>query len=236
MVTTIHVDRDEEAAKAKFLTERASLILERIPASYRATDPFDPRLDPRVISACAAWEYSPEVKGLGFCGETGLGKTRGIYWLMLRLMRQVTFEKNRYGLEATYLNCRAINDAEFCEMVKARSAFSKGGSDDARKKFDQLCRCDILFLDDLGQGEMSSTTCSGLYSLIERRNGEYRPIFFTTNFSGAALIRRFPNDARGKAVVRRLAECCNVTVLDDTTPITPLSPDLFAGSIAGKAT
>jgi hypothetical protein len=103
MVTAIAVDRDEEAAKAKFLTERASLILERIPASYRDTDPSDPRLDPRVISACGAWEYAPKARGLGFCGETGLGKTRGIYWLMLRLMRQVTFEKNRYGLEATYL-------------------------------------------------------------------------------------------------------------------------------------
>ena len=216
MVTTLDTQCGEANARTNFLAKMESVRLERIPELYRDSDPS--RLDPRIVSLCDEWKYAPKAKGIGFCGPTGLGKTRGIFRLLSRLMQEVQFsDRTGFALDATFVNCRIINDADFSHLVREFNSFS-GAAVGAQKKLKQLCDCDVLFIDDLGQGKMSDANCSEFYHLIETRTSCYRPIFFTTNFSAQDLAERFTNFTRGAAVVRRLTEFCEIFTLNDEEP------------------
>ncbi|PYK25547.1 MAG: hypothetical protein DME52_08290, partial [Verrucomicrobia bacterium] len=68
---------------------------------------------------------------------------------------------------------------------------------------------ELLFIDDIGKERLTESAELKLYSLMEERTANAKPILWTSNFVGADL-RKIMSDNRGPAITRRLAEFSSV--------------------------
>jgi DNA replication protein DnaC len=160
------------------------------PPLYRDTD-VD-RLPQPATGKVLSWEHNP--KGLLIAGDTGKGKTRATY----SLLRRLHFEGR------TIAAFDAISFGHRCS-----TAFKD--PEQGMKWIHNLCRADILFLDDFGKIKMTDRVESELFGLVELRVSHLKPIIVTTNASGATLEDMLSAD-RGAPLVRRLREFCTVVL------------------------
>lgn len=181
--------RDSEKASARELVWHSVC-----PATYRDTNPTDPRLNRALVAKALAW--CPSSRGIGFIGPSDRGKTRSLF-----LALRKAHDAGRHAM--------AISHNRFSKVVI--DAFSGGDDDRARgkKTLLDLSRCDALLIDDLGKAPSTERCDAELEELVEVRTSEGLPILWSANGSGEWLINRFGAD-RGKPLVRRLAEFCDV--------------------------
>lgn len=177
---------DEQRAKAEkeqFLRESWERLC---PPLYRKTDAA--RLPQEPLNKMLAWEYGPQ--GILMHGATGRGKTRAMYLLLRKLHKEGR-------------KIEVIRPGHFAHECMNR--FSIDG--DGPAWIERLMRVEVLFLDDFGKERFTERGESEMFTLIEGRTAECRPILATMNFGGEALASKLTED-RGEPLVRRLREFC----------------------------
>lgn len=148
------------------------------------SDAYDPKLGTSArelmrsnLNICKKYAagFSPASGSLLFSGATGLGKT----FLSACIARQVADR----GFSVMYETAiRLFGDFE----TEKFGAQSSDGSL-TRKYFD----CDLLIIDDLGTEMTTQFTVSALYSVLNTRMMEGKPILISTNLLPEALETRY---------------------------------------------
>lgn len=147
-------------------------------------DRFDAKLgsSPRNImeknfSTCRryALTFSPNSGNLLFFGGTGLGKT----YLSACIARAVADR----GYSVVYETASHL----FSKLEKAK--FSP--TEESRREADKLMECDLLIVDDLGTEMPGQFVTSALYSLLNDRLLEGKPMLISTNLTVDELARRY---------------------------------------------
>lgn len=125
------------------------------------------------------------------------------------------------GTGKTHLALAALNHAEIVDLstifVSERRLFSRikasfdPESDDSEMGIiDDLCRVDVLCIDDLGMEKPSDWVAAELWDVIDGRHNARKPTIITTNLH-ADLFER---DHRWRSMISRLLEDCILIKLE----------------------
>ena len=122
-----------------------------------------------------ARSFSPKSSHLLFAGGTGLGKTH----LALSIGRSV-------GLMG-YSVCYETSGSLFTKLEQAKFY----STEENRREAEMLEKCDLLILDDLGTEMPGQFVTAALYSLLNTRLLEGRPMIITTNLNVEETAKRY---------------------------------------------
>ena len=154
------------------------------PKLYRDTDPS--RLDEGILKIVNNWKYG--ALGIGIVGDSGIGKTRAIFW---RLRRE--HEDGR----SIHYRCAT----QFADKI--------GSLDKRNHEKDECVKADILFIDDIDKIKFTERVETDLFDILESRSKKQKPFIFTSNSNSFELGRKLSN-SHSKAILRRLSEFCEV--------------------------
>ncbi len=151
-------------------------------------DYYPDRVDPKIgvsprqvmernFRTCRTYAslFSQNSGNLLFIGGTGLGKT----FLSACIARTVADR----GYSVVYETANHL----FSKLERAK--FS--GDEDARRESEKYTRCDLLIIDDLGTEMPGQFVTAALYSLINDRLLENKPMVVSTNLNVDELSRRY---------------------------------------------
>ena len=110
-----------------------------------------------------------------FIGGTGLGKT----FLAACIARSVADR----GYSVMYETAASL----FNKLERAKF----GGSEEERREVEKYSHCDLLIIDDLGTEMTSQFVTAALYSLMNDRLLEGKPMVITTNLNVEEASRRY---------------------------------------------
>jgi DNA replication protein DnaC len=188
---------------ARIARKRAAGLEARIPRRYREVSfdreplPSIERANPHLVREVR--RYVGEIdarladgRGMWFTGDVGTGKTT-----VAMLISKAAMEADR--TVAIY------------SLPRLLSLLRDTYNDDARYSLndliDQLCAVDLLHVDDVGAEQSSPWVLEQLYSIVNTRYEDGRPVLVTTN-----LITRDGDDGLreqiGDRTVSRLWEIC----------------------------
>ena len=148
------------------------------------SDAYDPKLgtSPRELmrsnlNICKKYAagFSAASSSLLFSGATGLGKT----FLSACIARQIADR----GFSVMYETAIRL----FADFETEKFGAQGGDGSLTRKYFD----CDLLIIDDLGTEMTTQFTVSALYSVLNTRMMEGKPILISTNLLPEALETRY---------------------------------------------
>jgi len=122
-----------------------------------------------------ALTFSPASDNLLFVGGTGLGKT----FLAACVARAVADR----GYSVVYETASHL----FSKLEQAK--FSP--NEDNRREAEKLTACDLLIIDDLGTEMPGQFTTAALYSLLNDRLLDGKPMLITTNLNKDEMTRRY---------------------------------------------
>ena len=131
----------------------------------------------RTLKVCRTYAltFAPSAGNLLFVGGTGLGKT----FLSACIARTVADR----GYSVVYESAGHL----FSKLEQAK--FSP--SEEARREAARFTDCDLLILDDLGTEMPSQFTTAALYTLLNDRILENKPMVISTNLNTDDLRRRY---------------------------------------------
>lgn len=139
--------------------------------------------------------WSDSRVGLIASGPSGLGKSRAMWALMLKLAKR--------GKEIRYFTA-----SEFFGELQAQVRF---GRDDAGSWVKAVAGVPIVFIDDLGQEAMQASkqdwARSWFFQFLDIRSGHRLPLFITTNL-GAKEMAENTGDLKAHPLLRRLLMVC----------------------------
>ena len=147
-------------------------------------DRIDPKFgaSPRAImernlKVCRTYAltFTPDAGNLLFVGGTGLGKT----FLSACIARAVADR----GCSVVYESAGHL----FSKLEQAKF----NPSEEARREAARFTDCDLLILDDLGTEMPSQFTTAALYTLLNDRILEKKPMVISTNLNTEELGRRY---------------------------------------------
>lgn len=179
----------KEAEESKVKAERYQKWKDICPVIYQNTDPNHPGM-PAAHKLAKILNWAGP-KGLVVLGKTRKGKTRVMWLLVKRLM----------------LEGKAVKAYLAGDLAGEISAVHSCDPAAALAWREEIVDCDILFLDDLGKFKLTERVEDELFTIIERRTSNNKPILFTTNYTGDGLETRFSPD-RGAPLVERIREFC----------------------------
>ena len=189
-----HLCREHlEASRIEGLGLKSPVFPPSMPEIFRETDITQLH---QKIQDGIDWKPDGNKSGLLLHGNTGVGKTRGI-WEIVRRLWVLKAQKDRQM------------DYKFLTMRKLEGLIEK--SFDERKHsemIDGLIEAELLVLDDLGKERLTSRMASDLFSIIDERSTSRRPTIISTNFNGNSLLERFENKDKetGVAMIRRFKD------------------------------
>lgn len=192
---------DPDAAPAQPVAEPVTaleLADRRIPPRYREATATDP--------AVRAW--AEKVAGMG---RVGPGCTRGISYGPSLLITGPTGSgktHQAYGAVRSLLGAGVRLRWQAVTSADLHAQFRPRPHHDPEREIQELGRCPLLILDDLGAAKQSEWTEELTYRLINRRYTEMLPTLITTNLPTAEL-----RSAVGDRVASRLAEMTTRVIL-----------------------
>ena len=119
--------------------------------------------------------FTPNSGNLLFVGGTGLGKT----FLSACVARTVTDRGYSVMYETASRLMSKLEQAKF------------SGSEESRREVEKLNQCDLLMIDDLGTEMPGQFTTAALYSLLNDRLLENKPMVITTNLTVDEMAKRY---------------------------------------------
>ncbi len=194
----------EEREKALHSLELRSLQIPQVDAEFVRDDlglEFDSermerrcrsvRLDPKTYQRVRDWSSR---RGFYLVGPSGSGKTSLSKAFALRLKRSRAMNSPTYDDFVKFVNFGKALDGMKNDEFKYRQSI-----------VENMRRCEVLFLDDLGTEKYSEFTEKVLYELLEERHKRQMPegSTFKTFFTSNVPINKLPYHER---VVRRLSE------------------------------
>lgn len=131
----------------------------------------------RVLAKCRrfAQEFGQRDENLLFIGGTGLGKTM--------LSACIAASVTEGGFSVCYESAAHL----FSKLERERFA----PSEEAARQAEQLRRCDLLLLDDLGTEMPSQFVTAALYTLLNDRLMGRKPMVISTNLNVEELAQRY---------------------------------------------
>ena len=131
----------------------------------------------RNFRACKSYamNFTKDSGNLLFVGGTGLGKT----FLSACIARAVADR----GYSVAYETASHL----FAKLEQARF----NPSEETRREADKLMACDLLILDDLGTELPGQFVTAALYSLLNQRLQEKKPMVISTNLNVDEMARRY---------------------------------------------
>lgn len=141
--------------------------------------------------------YQKAGEGLFITGGTGTGKTHlaaAIANYLLQNLVTVVF----------------VNITRLLSGIKA--TFDESSASTEQQLVDELCRVELLVIDDLGKEKPSTWVEEKLYTIVNARYEDYKPIVITSNYSLEDIETRLENC--GEAIVSRLMEMCRGLKID----------------------
>lgn len=174
--------RQEQKKELTFLgVERESFDQFRL-------DYYPDRMDPKLgvnirtvmektLKTCKRYAitFSEKSGNLLFSGDTGLGKT-----FLSACIARVVADK---GYSVVYESAVHL----FSKLERAKFA----GDEDSRREAARFMECDLLIVDDLGTELPSQFTTSALYTLLNDRILEGKPMIVSTNLNSEDLGKRY---------------------------------------------
>lgn len=127
-------------------------------------------------------------EGTGFYidGTQGTGKTR--------LAASIAKEAIAMGLGTRF--CVATN---LMESMRSRSS-------EKREETEELCKCRILVLDDLGKEAPTAYACERLFDIVNERYNAMLPIVVTSNYTRGEIAQKLTEGDVGRSIASRLCE------------------------------
>jgi DNA replication protein DnaC len=122
-----------------------------------------------------AASFAPSSGNLLFNGGTGLGKT----FLSACIARAVADR----GYSVMYETASRL----FSKLEQARF----NANDETRREAEKLHNCDLLIIDDLGTEMPGQFVTSALYSLVNDRLLEGKPMLISTNLNVDEMAKRY---------------------------------------------
>lgn len=188
-------EQEDPSDSAPTPTERREKeFLEMCPLSMRETDVS--RLDQVKIERVLGHRLNG--RGLLILGKTGMGKTRSM-WL---LVRELMVHRGR--------DVRVYSSSELKELL-SNAHLQRHAHKDA---MDGITRCDVLCIDDLGKEKSSDSWEQDLFTIIDKRMLNKRPVVITSNFNGDLMISKYGDVHKVEPMVRRLREFCDTVSFD----------------------
>lgn len=146
-------------------------------------------------------EYIPgsDMKGLYIYGGTGTAKTH----LACAILNRLIFRKLRVLYVQAERTFAALSDLYFREK--------RDGLPTRSEILDKYISADVLVIDELGHENASESSVWALYTILNGREPERKPVIITSNFSPMELTEKYLNRAtdetsrRTDALVSRLS-------------------------------
>lgn len=194
-------DRDREMfrikqmAKQSYRLEEVEAVIAKItPATFKKTN-LQELPDMVAYRKVIDWKVGP--RGLLLLGASGLGKTRCLWGLAHRLLKE--------GRQVEFLR-----ETDFSHQVAKR-----GHLGSLWDWVDFLCSTEVLILDDLGKAPRTDRFVSELFHVIDTRLNEERPILISTQLEGEEIAGQITRGIHegghtAGALVRRLRDACEV--------------------------
>lgn len=143
-------------------------------------------------------EHAKTGKGLYICGGNGIGKTHiavATAKAVLKKDYSVIFKTSIGLMEEIKKRFKASDDSEY-EVIQAYK--------DA----------DLLVIDDIGQEQQTEWSVSILFSIINDRYENEKPVVFTSNYTPdelkKAMTLKNENDKTARAIISRIKGMCDV--------------------------
>ena len=152
------------------------------PAEYDFSLSASPREVMRLVwQRCKnfADDFPGDVTNLLMQGGTGLGKT----YLSACIARVVS--------EKGYSVCYDSAASAFEAFEKQKFSRDPEEAERASGRVSRMLDCDLMILDDLGTEMTTSLTISALYTLINTRIINRKPVIISTNCSGEELAKKY---------------------------------------------
>ncbi len=173
----------------------------RIPPRYREATATDPGVQAWAGEVTRMGRAGPSgTRGISYgpslliAGPTGTGKTHQAYGAVRSLL-----------IAGVRLRWQAVTSADLHAQFRPRPGH------DAEREIQDLGRCPLLILDDLGAAKQSEWIEELTYRLINRRYTQMLPTLITTNLPTEEL-----REAVGDRVASRLAEMTDRVILRGT--------------------
>jgi DNA replication protein DnaC len=146
-------------------------------------------------------EYEPGsgMKGLYIYGDTGTAKTH----LACAILNRLISRKLRVLYVQAEKTFSALSDLYFRE--------NRDGLPTRSEILDKYISADVLVIDELGHENVNESSIWSLYTILNGREPEQKPVIITSNFSLIELAERYLNRAteetsrRAGALVSRLS-------------------------------
>ena len=157
---------------------------------------FNPQVKEPVIKELATCNFLKKHENIFFLGPSGVGKTH--------LAQAIGHEAIRRGFEALFLNT----------ILLLRSLNSARGDGRYHLRLKNLCRVDLLILDDFGLQNLNQQQQDDLYEVICGRHGKTSTII-TSNRDISEWQSVFSNPLVGSAAIDRLIDGAVKIAIED---------------------
>lgn len=161
------------------------------PAAFQSTEPEKLPCQP-AYRAVAGWKFGS--RGLILHGPTRTGKSRSA-WLLLKQLhhdgKSICVMNSGSGLEYA-------------------AAFSRS-CDEVEKWAQRRIGCNVLLMDDVFKTKLTDSYEGIVFSIIDQRTQENRPVILASNDTGDSLACRITQDRSGPLVARLREFCTSIT-------------------------
>jgi DNA replication protein DnaC len=152
------------------------------------------RLDPKLQQIANDYTYSE--RGVGFIGNSNIGKSRCIF----SIVRKLALEGRSFLF---------LTGPQLAQTLKDTRSDDARDRHDAREMLEDARRMSLLVLDDIAQEKSSGEVLTAFWDLLNARRERKLPLFWTSNVPLAQFRARF-EESKAESIITRLRDVSTV--------------------------